>query len=154
MEDGSWKREGPREMMVPLDSARQWYPREIFLACNADHTQIAKLKRGEAGIYPVVISAIKQAMLSAGDLGGEGKSTSNEAMRPRASRGTHLADSQHQDSYLVGFTPPETIFSQPTIRSSRDAAGKDRRAYTLDKRNDFHEEHEGLMHHNRLILPS
>ncbi|KAL8835307.1 MAG: hypothetical protein Q9170_003362 [Blastenia crenularia] len=68
MPDGSWKREGPPEMMVSLDSARQWYPREKLVACNADHSQIAKLKRGESGIWPEVRGAIKKAMLSAGDL--------------------------------------------------------------------------------------
>ena len=68
MPDGSWKREGPPEMMVSLDSARQWYPREKLVACNADHSQIAKLKRGENSIYPSVRWTIKQALLSAADL--------------------------------------------------------------------------------------
>ena len=73
MPDGTWKREGPPIMMVPLDSARQWYPREDFVACNADHSQIAKLKRGENSIYPSVRWAIKKALLSAGDLYSEAK---------------------------------------------------------------------------------
>lgn len=55
-------------MMVSLDSARQWYPREKLIACDADHSQIARLKRGESGIYTLILSAIKQAMLSVGDL--------------------------------------------------------------------------------------
>ena len=55
-------------MMVSLDSARQWHPREEFVACNADHSQMAKLKRGENSIYPRVRWAIKKALLSAGDL--------------------------------------------------------------------------------------
>ena len=50
MPDGIWKCEGPPIMMVPLDSARLWYPREKLMACNADHSQIAKLKRGENSI--------------------------------------------------------------------------------------------------------
>ena len=75
MSDGTWKREGPPIMMVPLDSARQWYPREEFVACNADHSQIAKLKRGENSIYPSVRWAIKKALLSAGDLYTEAKGT-------------------------------------------------------------------------------
>lgn len=73
MPDGSWKREGPPIMMVSLDSARQWYPREELLPCNADHSQIAKLKRGENSIYPSVRWAIKKALLSAGDLYSEAK---------------------------------------------------------------------------------
>ena len=71
--DGTWKREGPLVMMVSSDSARQWLPRETFVACNADHSQIAKLKRGEGGIYPNVRSAIKKALHSAGDLYRETK---------------------------------------------------------------------------------
>ncbi len=82
MPDGTWKREGPPMMMVSLDSARQWYPRETFVACNADHIQIAKLKRGENSIYPSVRWAIKKALLSAGDLYSEAK-------------GTRLSDSSH-----------------------------------------------------------
>lgn len=140
-------------MMVPLDSARQWYPREMFLACNANHTQIAKVKRGEAGIYPVIRSVIKQAVLSADDLGGEAQSTSDETMRPRVSQDVHLADARHQDPYLIGYTPPESIFSRPSIRS-RVAGGKDHRTYALDTSNDFHEEHEDVMSHDHLILSS
>ena len=60
-------------MMVSLDSARQWYPREEFVACNADHIQIAKLKRGENSIYPCVRWAVKKALLGAGDLDSEAK---------------------------------------------------------------------------------
>lgn len=73
MPDGTWKREGPPIMMVSLDSARQWYPREVLVPCNADHSQIAKLKRGESSIYPSVRWAIKKALLSAGDLYSEVK---------------------------------------------------------------------------------
>ena len=62
-------------MMVPLDSARLWYPREEFVACNADHSQIAKLKRGENSIYPSVRWAIKKALLGAGNLDSEVKGT-------------------------------------------------------------------------------
>lgn len=81
MPDGAWKREGPPIMMVSLDSARQWYPREEFVACNADHSQIAKLKRGENSIYPSVRWAIKKALLSAGDLYSEAKKTRHSESR-------------------------------------------------------------------------
>lgn len=43
------------------------------MACNADHSQIAKLKRGENSIYPSVRWAIKKALLSAGDLYSDSK---------------------------------------------------------------------------------
>lgn len=68
-------------MMVSLDSARQWYPREDFVACNADHSQIAKLKRGENSIYPSVRWAIKKALLSAGDLYSEAKGVQHDEAR-------------------------------------------------------------------------
>lgn len=68
-------------MMVSLDSARQWYPREEFVACNADHSQIAKLKRGENSIYPSVRWAIKKALLSAGDLYSEAKGIHHDESR-------------------------------------------------------------------------
>ncbi|KAL8732870.1 MAG: hypothetical protein Q9166_002471 [cf. Caloplaca sp. 2 TL-2023] len=77
MSDGSWKREGPEEMMVSLDSARIWYPGEKLIACDTDHSQIAKLKRGESGIYPDIKRAIKKAMLSVGDLYGEAAGNQN-----------------------------------------------------------------------------
>ena len=57
--------------MVSIDSARQWLPREQLISCDADHSQIAKLKRGQGGIYPDIKRAIKQAMLSVGDLYSE-----------------------------------------------------------------------------------
>ena len=68
-------------MMVSLDSARQWYPREDFVACNADHSRIAKLNRGENNICPSVRWAIKKALLSAGDLYSEAKGTHRDESR-------------------------------------------------------------------------
>ena len=62
MDDGSWKREGPPEMMVSPDSAKQGFPLEDLVACSADHSQIAKLKRGENSIYPDVRRTIKYAL--------------------------------------------------------------------------------------------
>ena len=100
MPDGTWKREGPPIMMVSLDSARQWYPREEFVACNADHTQIAKLKRGENSIYPSVRWAIKKALLSAGDLYSEAK-----GIRP--------SDSSHS-----GGLDESSILRQSVLQSS------------------------------------
>ena len=51
--------------MVTPDSACLFLPRETRVSCDANHTQIAKLKRGESGIYPNVKWAIKQALLKA-----------------------------------------------------------------------------------------
>ena len=63
MPDGSWKREGKPEMMVYQDSAQLNFPKEKMVSCHADHSQMAKLRRGESGAYPDIKRAIKQALL-------------------------------------------------------------------------------------------
>ena len=63
MPDGSWKRKGEPEMMVYQDSAQLNLPKEKTVACHADHSQMAKLRRGESGAYPDVMRTIKQALL-------------------------------------------------------------------------------------------
>ena len=128
MPDGTWKREGPPIMMVPLDSARQWYPREEFVACNADHSQIAKLKRGENSIYPSVRWAIKKALLSAGDLYSEAKGYHNSypqhlssvdessAMRRSLLEASHRQVSVPSNERLVDPTPlPSRSHSENAI---------------------------------------
>ena len=139
MEDGSWKKEGPPEMMVSLDSARQWYPREKLVACNADHTQIAKLKRGENSIYPSVKFAIKQAMLSAGDLYSEAKSKQNEIMELRTSNEPHPSDTKLQDSYVAESIPREPLISSASVQSP-DFTETSQRSYTLNTKYDAHGE--------------
>ena len=52
-------------MMVLPDDAKLFYPREKLLAVNENHSQIAKVKRGEGGIYPNIRSAIKRALFGA-----------------------------------------------------------------------------------------
>ena len=64
MPDGSWKREGKPEMMVYQDSAQLNFPKEKMVSCHADHSQMAKLRRGEGGAYPDIKRAIKQALLN------------------------------------------------------------------------------------------
>ena len=63
MPDGSWKREGEPEMMVYRGSAQLNFPKEKMVPCHADHSQIAKLRRGESGAYPDIKRAVKQALL-------------------------------------------------------------------------------------------
>lgn len=58
MPDGRWKREGPAKIMVPRYSALLGLPGEESLACEANHTQIAKLRRGENGYYYAVKGAV------------------------------------------------------------------------------------------------
>ena len=115
-------------MMVSLDSARQWYPREKLVACNTDHTQIAKLKRGENGIYPSVKFAIKQAMLSAGDLYNEAKSKQNEIM-------------ELGGSYLAERIPTGSLISPAGNRPS-DFIETNKRSFTLNAKHDVSGEQE------------
>src|SRR5207248_2909384 len=49
-------------MMVSLDSARLFYPPEKLLSVDENHSQIAKVKFGESGIYPDICSAISCAL--------------------------------------------------------------------------------------------
>ena len=106
-------------MMVSLDSARQWYPREKLVACNADHSQIAKLKRGESGIWPEVKGAIKKAMLSAGDLYSDAeshreKSPLNATGEPSK---THQGSPQALDQHRLVSSRPQV--SSPATGESR-----------------------------------
>ncbi|KAL8783807.1 MAG: hypothetical protein Q9195_009274 [Heterodermia aff. obscurata] len=141
MEDGSWKKEGPPEMMVSLDSARQWYPREKLVACNADHTQIAKLKRGENSIYPSVKFAIKQAMLSASDLYSEVKSKQNEMIQLRASDDVHPSDVKLRGSYLAESSPREPLVSSASDQS-RDVIETNQRSFSFKTKYNVHGEQE------------
>ena len=50
-------------MMVYQDSAQLNFPKEKMVSCHADHSQMAKLRRGESGAYPDIKRAIKQALL-------------------------------------------------------------------------------------------
>lgn len=50
-------------MMVSLDSAQLFYPKEQLVPSNTDHSRIAKLRRGENSIYPHIRSAIRRALL-------------------------------------------------------------------------------------------
>ncbi|KAI9708387.1 MAG: hypothetical protein M1820_004091 [Bogoriella megaspora] len=60
--DGFWKREGPPAMMVKQNSAMLHSANEIRLPCNADHSKIAKLERGEESIYPTLKGNIQYTL--------------------------------------------------------------------------------------------
>ena len=140
-------------MMVSLDSARQWYPREEFVACNADHSQIAKLKRGENSIYPSVRWAVKKALLSAGDLYSEPKGvhygesrnlqSANEASAMRRSllQVTHHQTSVPSDDSKAGLvstksrSPPEDTINEEIRRLEVDNFAN--RGDTQPKSNPF-----------------
>jgi hypothetical protein len=50
--------------MVELDSAQLYFPREQLMSAEADHKQIAKVKKGEGGIYSRIKSAVRQGLVS------------------------------------------------------------------------------------------
>lgn len=60
--DGAWKREGPPSMMVSQNSAMLHSAQELRAPCDADHSNIAKLKRGEASLYPIIRGHLLQAL--------------------------------------------------------------------------------------------
>lgn len=118
-------------MMVSLDSARQWYPREEFVACNADHSQIAKLKRGENSIYPSVRWAIKKALLSAGDLYSEAKETRYSESRNLESvdEAPSIRRSLLQVAHRQVSTPSNDRIADPALTPSRSLSDN-----TIDQR--------------------
>ncbi|KAI9678535.1 MAG: hypothetical protein M1822_007478 [Bathelium mastoideum] len=58
--DGKWTRDGPLQMMVNYQSAILNFPDETSLPYDRDHSGIAKLERGETGIYPSVSDFISR----------------------------------------------------------------------------------------------
>ncbi|KFY85713.1 hypothetical protein V500_08165 [Pseudogymnoascus sp. VKM F-4518 (FW-2643)] len=79
--DGVWAREGPPIMMVSRDSAQQFYPREKLVSADCDHSQIAKIKRGQNGIYPAVKSAVKHGLVSTAKIVAGAGAVMNESSR-------------------------------------------------------------------------
>jgi hypothetical protein len=68
-------------MMVTTDSARQYYPREKPVAADCDHSQIAKIKRGQSGIYPAVKAAVKHGLVSTAKIVAGAGDARNESSR-------------------------------------------------------------------------
>ncbi|KAI9662517.1 MAG: hypothetical protein M1821_008684 [Bathelium mastoideum] len=60
--DGSLRREGPPTIMVSQNSAMLHSAKEIRVPCNEDHAKIARLKRGEGGLYPIIKGHIKHVL--------------------------------------------------------------------------------------------
>lgn len=62
LEDGSWARKGSPVTMVDRDSAIVFTAKEIVVGADADHSEIAKIKQSQAGIFSHVKSAIHRAL--------------------------------------------------------------------------------------------
>lgn len=75
-------------MMVEPDSARLDYKKEKCVSVDCDHSQIAKLKKGEGGIYPTVKSAVRHGLVSTARIVA-GQEVSQQ-LRPRGGKVRHL----------------------------------------------------------------
>jgi hypothetical protein len=51
-------------MMVSPDSAQHYCAKEKSVSADEDHSSIAKLRKGQHGIYPNVKSAIRHGLIS------------------------------------------------------------------------------------------
>ena len=140
MPDGSWKREGKPEMMVYQDSAQLNFPKEKMVSCHADHSQMAKLRRGESGAYPDIKRAIKQALLHVAEdqanaglsrlqlrLGGKApieehwRHNEDDIKKPRPERPPFLAENSHlDDDQSLGSSNPDPQGKKIDILHERD----------------------------------
>jgi hypothetical protein len=58
-------------MMLEAHSAKQFWPNEIIVNADADHSSIARIKKGQGGIFQAVKGAIRSAMKSTADIARE-----------------------------------------------------------------------------------
>lgn len=66
--DGRWGRRGEAKVMVERSSALlNFEPEKTRMKVDGDHKEIARLKRGQGGVYPNVLRIIKEALVSALD---------------------------------------------------------------------------------------
>ena len=94
--------------MVYQDSAQLNFPKEKVVSCYADHSQIAKLKRGESGVYPDIKRAIKQALLR-GPKEQVIVGLSRLQLQPEV-KAVDEERSRHNGDYIKGSVPePSTV---------------------------------------------
>ena len=95
-------------MMVYQDSAQLNFPKEKVVSCYADHSQIAKLKRGEGGAYPDIKRAIKQALLRVVE---EQVNVGLSRLQPQPGvKAVGEEGSRHNGDYIRGSVPePSTV---------------------------------------------
>lgn len=60
--DGKWTRTGPQALMVKHDSAVLGVPYEVSIPCDGNHSELAKLKRGQASNYTSILTHIRKAL--------------------------------------------------------------------------------------------
>jgi hypothetical protein len=59
-----WVREGDPILMVELDSAQLYFPKESLMSSESDHTQMAKIRKGEGGIYSRIKATVRQGLVT------------------------------------------------------------------------------------------
>ncbi|GME51663.1 hypothetical protein M1813_007436 [Neofusicoccum parvum] len=104
-ENGVWKREGEPMMMVAPSSAVMHGPTEKKIASSMDHSQLAKVKKGENGIYPDIKSIIRTALLSNAKIVATNESSPQDLHGNPKQRSKPEQSTKHD---------PETAFSSPT----------------------------------------
>ncbi|KFZ10879.1 hypothetical protein V502_07874 [Pseudogymnoascus sp. VKM F-4520 (FW-2644)] len=113
--DGVWRRDGASVIMVEPNSARLDYETERCFPVDCDHSQIAKLKKGEGGIYPTVKSTIKHGLISTARIVA-GKEVSLEF--PHGGKDLIHEGSEAMPSYMHAIPPP---YFQEKVAASRAA---------------------------------
>jgi len=101
MPDGRWKREGPAKLMVPGNSALLGLPGEEPLACEANHTQIAKLERGENWYYYAIKGAVLKAAGSPTILSGVGPDNTKVNNSQRLTQKENCDATQQKDDHTA-----------------------------------------------------
>ncbi|KFZ14209.1 hypothetical protein V501_03348 [Pseudogymnoascus sp. VKM F-4519 (FW-2642)] len=119
--DGAWVREGPPVMMVSRDSAQQFYPREKLVSADCDHSQIAKIKRGQNGIYPAVKAAVKHGLVSTAKIVAGAGAAMNESSRFESKfRDLHIGPNQSSPPPY----PPGNLNDSGSKESAIEPGGK------------------------------
>jgi hypothetical protein len=66
--DGQWERRGEAKVMVERSSALlNFEPEKTRMKVDGDHKEIARLRRGQGGVYPNILRIIKEALDGASD---------------------------------------------------------------------------------------
>ncbi|KFY69275.1 hypothetical protein V498_10499 [Pseudogymnoascus sp. VKM F-4517 (FW-2822)] len=109
--DGHWERRGEALVMVERSSALlNVEPEKTRMKVDGDHKEIARLRRGQGGVYPNVLRIIKEALVSASD------------QFAAAARAAQVAESEAEESY-VGEPAPSASADQNAPEDTRDMLG-------------------------------
>ncbi|OBT80115.1 hypothetical protein VF21_01204 [Pseudogymnoascus sp. 05NY08] len=66
--DGQWERRGEAKVMVERSSALlNFEPEKTRMKVDGDHKEIARLRRGQGGVYPNILRIIKEALVGASE---------------------------------------------------------------------------------------